>query len=832
MKKSLKSTLAFALSLGMVFSSTACKKKSGDSGTDSNSNGISSEADNNKDTGKSKDKKKSGTGRIIKEEDPYFNVASNQLKVDIPEGKKLYYYQITSHKIAGDRILANMFIQYEIPEEVEKNLNSLNLYDEKQSEEYVRIMEEYSCNKMQLFDLEGNPLSSIEMDPKAEFNNAFPLPNGETLVFTSKFNWNDCSAEPKLFVLSSAGEKVRDIDLQLSEPLHGANMYVLENGNFILASSGKIYLFDTNGKLISEEKNADFSGYMLCSDGKWYAIVPRMTSDGQEPYIQEYNAETGKLQGQPIKSEDTVFYVTQGDKDCFVLDNNGISKYDPIKMESKEILSWNETDINSGTITLEGAHIISENEMLFFSEKAPDSEGRSDMDKKSGEARKVSVEKLTKANKNPHAGKTVLKIATKGYTSEDLLEHILEYNMDMTKPVRLELHDYLERGSDFPMDQYNSGEMESIEKLNLDMLSGEGPDILIGYSEASQFFSDDILINLNTYLDADSSFHREDYFDNIFRAFEDGGKLYAIPLTFSIDGVALNDTMTGGKQSWTFADLDAVASSLPQGTRLLSSSSYDTLLKRWIPHLMSHFIDHQNQKVDFESEEFKALLNAIKKYGEINSKGNSDPAMKDGGFLINDDVLFMEGSVASCETNIYSLDSYALALNLAKRDGVTLTGFPSLSGMGLSAKGDLSMSISASSANPDLAWEFIKDFLQEDAQTKFSFYSGRFPVNRKAFDANCKIEMQVNDEYYQTLSDMDKLNPEKAGDLNAFLHLTQETADGLKKLIESVTQIECCDTDVLNIILEEVPAFFLDQRSVEDVCKNIQNRASLVVQER
>ena len=57
-------------------------------------------------------------------------------------------------------------------------------------------------------------------------------------------------------------------------------------------------------------------------------------------------------------------------------------------------------------------------------------------------------------------------------------------------------------------------------------------------------------------------------------------------------------------------------------------------------------------------------------------------------------------------------------------------------------------------------------------------------------------------------------------------------ADGLKKLIESVTQIECCDTDVLNIILEEVPAFFLDQRSVDDVCKNIQNRASLVVQER
>ena len=54
----------------------------------------------------------------------------------------------------------------------------------------------------------------------------------------------------------------------------------------------------------------------------------------------------------------------------------------------------------------------------------------------------------------------------------------------------------------------------------------------------------------------------------------------------------------------------------------------------------------------------------------------------------------------------------------------------------------------------------------------------------------------------------------------------------LTKLIEGVSQAEKSDTDVVNIILEEAPGFFSGQRTVEDVCKNIQNRATTVVQER
>ena len=54
----------------------------------------------------------------------------------------------------------------------------------------------------------------------------------------------------------------------------------------------------------------------------------------------------------------------------------------------------------------------------------------------------------------------------------------------------------------------------------------------------------------------------------------------------------------------------------------------------------------------------------------------------------------------------------------------------------------------------------------------------------------------------------------------------------LTAIVENVTQSAGFDTDVWAIVSEESAGFFAGSRTVEDVCKNIQNRASKVVQER
>ena len=62
--------------------------------------------------------------------------------------------------------------------------------------------------------------------------------------------------------------------------------------------------------------------------------------------------------------------------------------------------------------------------------------------------------------------------------------------------------------------------------------------------------------------------------------------------------------------------------------------------------------------------------------------------------------------------------------------------------------------------------------------------------------------------------------------------LTEETAAGFVKVVEGVRTINSIDQGIMMIVNEEAPAFFEGQRSVEDVCKNIQNRATTLLHER
>ena len=142
------------------------------------------------------------------------------------------------------------------------------------------------------------------------------------------------------------------------------------------------------------------------------------------------------------------------------------------------------------------------------------------------------------------------------------------------------------------------------------------------------------------------------------------------------------------------------------------------------------------------------------------------------------------------------------------------------------------MSITSSAQDPELAWDFISNFLKEDVQKEISFYTCTIPVNRHAFDSNCKTEIEVNSTFVKELKEDAAKYPDKVGDIDNYMEFNEVDQKELTKLIEGVSQSEKSDTDVENIILEEAPGFFSGQRTVEDVCKNIQNRATTVVQER
>ena len=67
---------------------------------------------------------------------------------------------------------------------------------------------------------------------------------------------------------------------------------------------------------------------------------------------------------------------------------------------------------------------------------------------------------------------------------------------------------------------------------------------------------------------------------------------------------------------------------------------------------------------------------------------------------------------------------------------------------------------------------------------------------------------------------------------SGFVPLSEESAQGYRELVYSLANVPYTpEKDVLAIIMEEVPSYFHDQKSAEEVADVIQNRVQTVVDE-
>ena len=64
-----------------------------------------------------------------------------------------------------------------------------------------------------------------------------------------------------------------------------------------------------------------------------------------------------------------------------------------------------------------------------------------------------------------------------------------------------------------------NNEADLSDRVYLDIISGDGPDMLAGFSRYAQFNSDKVLLDLNPLIDATdgTGLDRNQYFDNIIR---------------------------------------------------------------------------------------------------------------------------------------------------------------------------------------------------------------------------------------------------------------------------------------------------------------------------
>lgn len=818
MKRISRSFLALSISLAVVLASVACKKggKTEDQAKTAARDAVRSAV---------------ASGQVIQESDPFYELEEFQLEIPLEKDRILVGRWINSMHISQNRIFAFFDDSYAIDDETAEKwkqhiLGKKKLSDE-EAERIEKIVLEKDVSMLAVFDLHGNLVTTRKAGTQFEPSCVFEGPNGQTMVLYTE------DSVAKISELSDSLELSNT--LTLSDPKELVNMLSFEeeiqyvsncmytpNGNLILDGAGFTCQIGSDGIVTSFSWSHDRGGQYKI-DGKFYRLTESMSTGSSLKYeFSEIDLDTGKnLEG---KYEWPFEYgeqekIIRGKNDIYMNTTTGLSRIDLQSGEYTVVIPWNQTDCYRGEILSDSLRIVSDDECYFAVEMKFD-EDQSTKAESFQEVFRFYVQHLKKTAKNPHAGKRYLSAMGINTDNDALYNSIVDYNRDTTKKSRIFLTDFSNSWLTTFANKYK-GSVSAIEdQVYIDLVNGQGPDILINFGSSLQYERDNVLLDLNTLIDKDKDIDRTKYFDNIFHAAEKNGKLYRLPLMFYLSGMEYNTQFLGERDSITWQDINSVIASLPQDVQILPETERTLLLSSFLTGSITRFVDYEKQEVHFDTDEFRQMMEFVKTYA-VNKDQMPTMYMDDADAPVSQmlpEAKMKRGLVAMMVTSVGSGENYVSHLSMGQ-DHLRLCGYPE-SGEGMLMDTLVSVSISKCCAYPEEAWSFVKSLLDEKTQRNMPpKYTGGIPVNREALNKN--IEKEIAD-----------FESSKSLGVTGTAGLEMDRIKDFPAFVEKVQTGMKYDTNIMGIVVEEANAYFNGQQSLDKVIRNIEKRAKLVVQER
>lgn len=456
-----------------------------------------------------------------------------------------------------------------------------------------------------------------------------------------------------------------------------------------------------------------------------------------------------------------------------------------------------------------------------------------------GSTEELFVITLRRAATNPNAGKTILEVyAPWGYVEENIADAMAKYNETSTGYF-LEVTDrysdvddgidYSQIGSD---DDYQNANLKSnavmSNELAMDILNGEGPDILLDISSYGQLNNSTYLVDLNKYI---GDLDPEKYFTNVIDAAEIDGKLYQLPYSFMITGI-FTDAKYAGQSGvgFTTAEYETFLKNTLNGKDVINFGQAIYFTKLFTAMSDKFIVDG---KVDFTGPEFAQLAEYVK--NNVPERTKSWAEMYDSnetyygavGVTTFKGDSVPENAVAQY-ASIYGVGGYFSQLGQVNGNG-TLLGIPSTDGRGPLLEPNLSVAISAQSKYADACGEFVKMLMTDDVQMSIA-KSDTLVLNRKAFREASKATI----EYYNLngAGDIIYYNVYPPEPQNNKIKYSDKNVDDLEKIILSISRMNSADASINIILVEEMPAYFSGQKNLDAVVKIAQDRAQKVLAER
>lgn len=356
---------------------------------------------------------------------------------------------------------------------------------------------------------------------------------------------------------------------------------------------------------------------------------------------------------------------------------------------------------------------------------------------------------------------------------------------------------------------YNAG----YGKLMLDIMQGKAPDLITIYDE--NLARNGTYSDLYAFMQEDAELKKEDFVSNVLRVYEVNGRLHTIAPSFLVYTMWGAGSTVNGRKGIDAAEMIQLLQSKGGDINSIDGFSADENVLTTLCGLnMDQFIDWSEGTCDFTGIEFQQIIDFAKEY-------EGKPYESLYRAIRNGDVLLTLGLITSVE-------DYRLASELYG-ENVQFIGYPTGKGNGSAAQFTDSLAINSQSGHQKEAWEFVKYYVQNG-------YSGTgFPIVQEQFDTVLEEslhEMLIPDEDGK-LSKVAKTGYTERDVISIRIFKCEpEDVEAVRTLVNDVSDKFKYHTEIQKIIDEEVPFYLNGQKGIEEVCKTIQNRVQLYLDER
>lgn len=621
-----------------------------------------------------------------------------------------------------------------------------------------------------------------------------------------------------LCVWSDDGSLLRETEitgLETEEESCYISDYTVDSeGNAILLISGdNIYkmIVDAQGQLSEKTKmpeNLDkvfnnLDSIIHKGDGE-SLVIYRDENDWQKMFLAEYNMNTGVLgDGKPLPSS----FGWQG-YSCL---KAGISA-DLIYSTSSGLYTLNGGD-TEGTMKMD--YINSDINIYGFDNVVELDENRFMGVFSESYDNTVHAGIFTYVNPEEIKDKSVLTLAGM-WVGSDIKQRVVEFNRS-SEDYRIVVKTYQNYNS---YDDNDGGATQ----LNNDIISGSMPDILIVSSDipTDNYAAKGLLADIGEMIENDEELSKVEYMTNVFESYTMNGKLHYLIPSFHARTMVGKTSIVGDRNTWTMKDMQDLMATLPEGTNLISELTRESFFNFAMQYCGSDFVDVATGKCNFNSEGFIALMEYAKTLPEELGEEYYGP-----DYWNNYQSQYRDNKTVLCQLYIGSVSNMNYTINGSFGEPVSYIGFPTESGQGSYIELDEAYAISAKSSHKDVAWEFLRYYLTDEYQSERTY---NLPIQRKYFMERAQ---EATQKPYWINENGEKVEYEDTvwinGESVPIPPMSQEQVDAAVAMIESITKHPYVSNDILNIINEEMGAFFSGQKSAKEAADIIQNRVQLYV---